>query len=99
LSVWLIYGTFDVGYLHTSGAKTALYDRYTRWPTDGPASTSTSMRAARRRAATPRCAAAGSARGQYYEAVYGKAGSFKAEAFVRDMSNLLSTDRDRSSTA
>src|ERR1700738_207369 len=28
LSVWLIYGTFDIGYLHTTGAKTALYDRY-----------------------------------------------------------------------
>ena len=37
LSVWQIYGTFDVGYLHTTGTKTALYDRYTRWPTNGPA--------------------------------------------------------------
>ena len=37
LSVWLIYGTFDIGYLHTSGEKTALFDRYTRWPTNGPA--------------------------------------------------------------
>ena len=36
LSVWQIYGTFDVGYLHTTGTKTALYDRYTRWPTNGP---------------------------------------------------------------
>src|SRR5580693_8818358 len=36
LSVWQIYGTFDVGILHSSGEKTALYDRYTRWPTNGP---------------------------------------------------------------
>jgi hypothetical protein len=33
-----------------------------------------------------------SAEDQYYEAVYGKAGAFKVEAFVRDMPNLLSTD-------
>ncbi len=37
LSVWQIYGTFDVGYLHATGTKTALYDRYTRWLTNGPA--------------------------------------------------------------
>src|ERR1700738_1096268 len=36
-SVWLVYGTFDGGYLHTPGTKTALYDRYTRWPTNGAA--------------------------------------------------------------
>ena len=93
LSVWLIYGTFDVGYLHTSGAKTALYDRYARWPTDGPAfdfdinaerpsdGSYAEVRGSRI-----------SAEDQYYQAVYGKAGSFKVEAFVRDMPNLLSTD-------
>jgi hypothetical protein len=93
LSVWLIYGTFDVGDLHTSGAKTALFDRYTRWPTNGPAfdfdinaerpsdGSYAEVRGSRI-----------SAEDQYYQAVYGKAGSFKAEAFVRDMPNLLSTD-------
>jgi hypothetical protein len=93
LSVWQIYGTFDVGYLHTSGDKTALYDRYTRWPTNGPAfdfdinaerpsdGSYAEVRGSRI-----------SAEDQYYEAVYGKAGAYKAEIFVRDMANLLSTD-------
>jgi hypothetical protein len=93
LSVWLIYGTFDIGYLHTTGEKTALYDRYARWPTNGPAfdfdinaerpsdGSYAEVRGSRI-----------SAEDQYYQAVYGKAGSFKAEAFVRDMPNLLSTD-------
>jgi hypothetical protein len=93
LSVWQIYGTFDVGYLHTTGDKTALYDRYTRWPTNGPAfdfdvnaerpsdGSYAEVRGSRI-----------SAEDQYYEAVYGKAGAYKAEIFVRDMANLLSTD-------
>ena len=93
LSVWQIYGTFDVGYLHTTGTKTALYDRYTRWPTNGPAfdfdvdaerpsdGSYAEVRGSRI-----------SAEDQYYEAVYGKAGAYKAEIFVRDMPNLLSTD-------
>jgi hypothetical protein len=93
LSVWQIYGTFDVGVLHSSGEKTALYDRYTRWPTNGPVfdfdvnaerpsdGSYAEVRGSRI-----------SAEDQYYEAVYGKAGAYKAEIFVRDMPNLLSTD-------
>jgi Putative outer membrane beta-barrel porin, MtrB/PioB len=93
LSVWQIYGTFDLGYLHTSGEQTALYDRYTAWPTNGPAfdldvnaerpsdGSYAEVRASRI-----------SAEDQYYQAVYGKAGAYKAEIFVRDMPNLLSTD-------
>jgi hypothetical protein len=93
LSVWLIYGTFDVGYLHTSGEKTALFDRYTRWPTNGPA-VEFDVNAER-----PSDGSYSELRGsfvsaedQYYQAVYGKAGAYKAEVFVRDLSNLLSTD-------
>ncbi len=93
LSVWQIYGTFDVGYLHTTGTKTALYDRYTRWPTNGPAF-DFDVNAER-----PSDGSYAEARGsrisaedQYYEAVFGKAGAYKAEIFVRDMPNLLSTD-------
>jgi len=93
LSVWQIYGTFDLGYLHTTGTKTALYDRYTRWPTNGPAF-DFDVNAER-----PSDGSYAEARGsrisaedQYYEAVYGKAGAYKAEVFVRDMPNLLSTD-------
>jgi hypothetical protein len=93
LSVWQIYGTFDLGYLHTTGEKTALYDRYTRWPTNGPAfdfdvnlerpsdGSYAEVRGSRI-----------SAEDQYYQAVYGKAGAYKAEIFVRDMPNVLSTD-------
>jgi hypothetical protein len=93
LSVWLIYGTFDVGYLHTTGEKTALYDRYAAWPTNGPAldvdvnferpsdGSYAEVRGSRI-----------SAEDQYYQAVYGRAGAYKAEIFVRDMPNVLSTD-------
>jgi len=93
LSVWQLYGTFDVGYLHTTGEKTALFDRYTRWPTNGPAfdldvdfeRPSDGSYAEVRGSHI-------SAEDQYYQAVYGKAGAYKAEIFVRDMSNVLSTD-------
>jgi hypothetical protein len=93
LNEWQVYGTFDIGYLHSSGEKTALYDRYTRWPTNGPEfdldvnlerpsdGSYAEVRGSRI-----------SAEDQYYQAVYGKAGAYQAEIFVRDMSNLLSTD-------
>jgi hypothetical protein len=93
LSVWQLYGTFDVGWLDVGGERTALYDRYTRWPRDNPVfdfdvnlerpsdGSYAEVRGSRI-----------SAEDQYYQAVYGKAGAFKAEAFVRDMPNLLSTD-------
>jgi hypothetical protein len=93
LSVWQIYGTFDVGYLHSGDEKYALYDRYTRWPTDG-AAFDFDVTAER-----PSDGSYAEARGsristedQYYQAVYGQAGAFKIEAFVRDMPNVLSTD-------
>jgi hypothetical protein len=93
LSVWLVYGNFDVGALHTTGEKTALFDRYSRWPTLGPAF-DFDVNAER-----PSDGSYAELRGsfisaedQYYQAVYGKAGAYKAELFVRDMPNLLSTD-------
>jgi len=93
LSVWQIYGNFDLGYLHTSGAKTALFDRYSRWPTNGPAFDFDAN------AERPSDGSYSEIRGshvsaedQYYQAVYGKAGAYKAEVFFRDMPNLLSTD-------
>jgi hypothetical protein len=93
LSVWQIYGTFDIGYLHTTGDKTALYDRYTRWPGNGPAFDFdvNAERPSDGSYAEVRASRIGS-EDQYYEAVYGKAGAYKAEIFVRDMPNLLSTD-------
>jgi hypothetical protein len=93
VSVWLIYGNFDVGYLHTSGEKTALFDRYTRWPTNGP-SFDFEVTAERPSDGSYADLRGGfiSAEDQYYQAVYGKAGAYKAEVFLRDMPNLLSTD-------
>jgi Putative outer membrane beta-barrel porin, MtrB/PioB len=93
LSVWQIYGTFDVGYLNTTGSKTALYDRYTRWPTNGPAFDA-DLNAERPSDGSYAALRASriSAEDQYYQAVYGKAGAYKAEIFVRDMPNVLSTD-------
>jgi hypothetical protein len=93
LSVWLIYGTFDVGYLHVTGEKNALYDRYTRWPTNGPAfDVDVNLERASDGSYGEVRGSRISAEDQYYQAVYGKAGAYKAEIFVRDMPNVLSTD-------
>ena len=93
LNDWLIYGNVDAGYLHTSGQKTALYDRYTRWPTNGAAFDFdvTAERPSDGSYAALRGSSI-SSEDQYFQAVYGKAGAYKAEVFVRDMPNLLSTD-------
>jgi hypothetical protein len=61
LSVWQIYGTFDVGYLHTTGERTALFDRYSRWPANGESFGFDVKPSELRTAATPNCAAASSA--------------------------------------
>lgn len=91
--VWEIYGTFDIGYLHSGDEKYALYDQYTRWPTDG-AAFDFDVNAER-----PSDGSYAEVRGsristedQYYQAVYGQAGAYTIEAFVRDMPNVLSTD-------
>jgi len=93
LSVWQIYGMFELGYLHSGDEKYALYDRYVRWPSNG-AVTEFAVTAER-----PSDGSYAEARGsrissedQYYQAVYGQAGAYKIEAFVRDVPNVLSTD-------
>jgi hypothetical protein len=93
LSVWQIYGRFDVGYLHSGDEKYALYDRYTRWPTDGAVFDFdvTTERPSDGSYAEVRGSRI-STEDQYYQAVYGQAGAFTIEAFVRDMPNVLSTD-------
>jgi hypothetical protein len=90
---WLLYGTFDLGYLHSGDQKYALYDRYTRWPTDGP-TLGFDVNAERPTDGSYAVARGSSisAEDQYYEAVYGQAGAYKVEAFVRDLPNVLSTD-------
>ena len=92
-SDWLFYGNFDIGYWHTSGEKTALFQQYSSWPTNGPG-IDFNLNAER-----PSDGGYAQARGsrisaedQYYEAVYGKAGAYKAEIFVRDMPDLITTD-------
>src|SRR6202041_1188057 len=69
------------------------YDRYTRWPTNGPAFDA-DLNAERPSDGSYAAVRASriSAEDQYYQAVYGKAGAYKAEIFVRDMPNVLSTD-------
>jgi hypothetical protein len=93
LGIWQIYGIFDLGYLHSGDEKYALYDRYTRWPTNG-AVADLNVTAER-----PSDGSYVGVRGsriddedQYYQAVYGRAGAYKVEAFVRDLPNVLSTD-------
>ena len=93
LGVWQIYGMFDLGYLHSGDEKYALYDRYVRWPSNG-AVFDFDVNGER-----PSDGSYAEARGsrisaedQYYQAVYGQAGAYKIEAFVRDMPNVLSTD-------
>jgi hypothetical protein len=93
VGLWQIYGTFDIGYLHSGPEKYSLYDRYTRWPTDG-AVFDLDVTAER-----PSDGSYAEVRGsriseedQYYQAVYGQAGAYKIEAFVRDVPNVLSTD-------
>ena len=94
LSVWQFYGTLDVGYLATGGEQYALYDRYTRWPRDNPVLDLLDLNFERPSDGSYAEVRASriSAEDQYYEAVYGKAGAYKVQAFVRDMPNLLSTD-------
>jgi hypothetical protein len=93
LSVWQIYGTFDVGYLRGGDERYALYDRYARWPTNGAAFDFdvTAERPSDGSYAEVRGSRI-STEDQYYQAVYGQAGAFKIEAFVRDTPNVLSTD-------
>jgi hypothetical protein len=90
---WQMYGTFDVGYLISHGEKTALFDRYTAWPGGGASlDVDVNFERASDGSYAELRASRISGEDQYYEAVYGKAGAYKAEVFIRDMPNILSTD-------
>ena len=93
LSDWQIYGTFDLGFLHSGDEKYALYDRYVRWPSNGAVFDFdvTTERPSDGSYAEVRGSRI-STEDQYYQAVYGQAGAYKIEAFVRDVPNVLSTD-------
>jgi hypothetical protein len=90
---WLYYGVLDFGYVHTGDDRYALWNRYTDWkgnqgvgsldlhferPSDGSYAEVRGSRI--------------SDEDQYYQAVYGEAGAYKVQAFIRDMPNILSTD-------
>lgn len=91
---WLYYGVLQVGYIGTGDQGVAAWNRYADWrsdkailglldahferPSDG---SYVDVRASRI-----------SDEDQYYQAVFGKAGAYKVQAFVRDMPNILSTD-------
>jgi Putative outer membrane beta-barrel porin, MtrB/PioB len=93
LSDWVHYGVLEFGYVNTGDDRFALYNRYADWkanqgvglldlhferPSDG---TYAEVRGSRV-----------DDDDQYYQAVYGQAGAFKVQAFIRDMPNILSTD-------
>lgn len=89
---WIGYGVLQIGAVATSGDdRNALWNRYVDWdsglvlglldytwqrPADG---TYANVRASRI-----------SEDDQYYQAVFGRAGSYKVQAFLRDMPNVLS---------
>ena len=91
---WQSYGILQIGLLGTGGDdRNALWNRYVDWdsglilglldlsferPEDG---TYANVRASRL-----------SDDDQYYQAVFGRAGSYKIEAFLRDMPNVLSNN-------
>ncbi len=88
-----ITGCCELGYVNTGDDRFALWNRYTDWkanqavgsidlhferPSDG---TYAEVRGSRINDDD-----------QYYQAVYGQAGAYKVQAFIRDMPNILSTD-------
>jgi Putative outer membrane beta-barrel porin, MtrB/PioB len=93
LGDWEHYGVLELGYVNTGNDRFASYNRYSDWkknqavgsldlhferPSDG---TYAEVRGSRINDDD-----------QYYQAVYGQAGAFKVQAFIRDMPNILSTD-------
>jgi hypothetical protein len=90
---WDYSGVLQLGYQGVSGDSPALWNRFAAWdpgallglldlnlehPSDGSYA---EVRASRI-----------SDEDQYYQAVYGKAGAYKIQAFYRDVPNVLSTD-------
>jgi hypothetical protein len=93
LGDWEHYGVLELGYVNTGNDRFALYNRYSDWKAN-QAVGSLDLHFER-----PSDGTYAEVRGsriddddQYYQAVYGQAGAYKVEAFIRDMSNILSTD-------
>jgi Putative outer membrane beta-barrel porin, MtrB/PioB len=91
---WLYYGELEFGYVHAGDERFALWNRYTDWRENQPVLGSLDLHFER-----PSDGSYAEIRGsrindddQYYQAVYGQAGAFKVQAYIRDMPNILSTD-------
>lgn len=93
LGDWEHYGMLELGYVNTGNDRFASYNRYSDWkanqavglldlhferPSDGSYAEVRGSRI--------------DDDDQYYQAVYGQAGAYKVQAFIRDMPNILSTD-------
>src|ERR1700733_11278084 len=93
LGDWEHYGVLELGYVNTGNDLFALYNRYSDWKAN-QAVGSLDLHFER-----PSDGTYAEVRGsriddddQYYQAVYGQAGAYKVQAFIRDMPNILSTD-------
>src|SRR5580692_4258960 len=90
---WVYYGVLQLGYVNTGNDRFALYNRYADWKANqGVGSLDLHFE-------RPSDGTYAEVRGsriddddQYYQAVYGQAGAYKVQAFIRDMPNILSTD-------
>jgi Putative outer membrane beta-barrel porin, MtrB/PioB len=90
---WVFYGVVELGYVNTGNDRFASYNRYSDWKAN-QAVGSLDLHFER-----PSDGTYAEVRGsriddddQYYQAVYGQAGAYKVQAFIRDMPNSLSTD-------
>lgn len=91
---WRYYGVLQLGWLGTGGDdRNALWNRYVDWDSalilgllDFSAERAEDGSYANVRASRI------SDDDQYYQAVFGRAGSYKVQAFLRDMPNVLSAD-------
>jgi Putative outer membrane beta-barrel porin, MtrB/PioB len=93
LGDWEHYGLLELGYVNTGNDRVASYNRYSDWKAN-QAVGSIDLHFER-----PSDGSYAEVRGsriddddQYYQAVYGQAGAYKVQAFIRDMPNILSTD-------
>ena len=94
LGDWVYYGVLEAGYVHAGDDRYALWNRYTDYRENQPVLSSVDLHFER-----PSDGSYAEVRGsrindddQYYQAVYGQAGAYKVQAFIRDMPNILSTD-------
>jgi Putative outer membrane beta-barrel porin, MtrB/PioB len=93
LGDWAYYGDLELGYVHAGDDRYALWNRYTDWRENQPIG---SLDLHFERPSDGSYAVVRGSRinddDQYYQAVYGQAGAYKVQAFMRDMPNILSTD-------